>query len=235
MTTRINEQELLSIALRNLNRVHSFDPFASYPGVNSKADFIGLINNDPAFCHLGLGTDEYVMARIGGNLITSLHRKIGDMYENIFSYLLIKVFNIPEHDLHFSVNVRINDRFQERSTDGLIPKEKYKDNFPLDWRSFDGVGFELRSCYQIGDSKRIQADYDMALALKANNILPVMLIFCETSLRSPVTRLRNSWDLYEGADTFRLIHAITGFDLHDFMFRHRDHFSESINTALSIG
>lgn len=232
--SKIDKQELLKISLSNLNKVQDFNPFASYQGVNSKSDFIDLISNDPAFSNLGLATDRYVTARIGGNLITSLHRKIGDMYENIFSYLLTKLFDIPESDLHFSVNVKINDRIQERSTDGLIPKSKYTDNFPMEWRNFDAIGFELRSCYQIGDSKRIQADYDMALALREKNILPVMLIFCNTSLKSPVLRLKKSWELYEGEATFKIISDITGFNLFSFMVEHEKQFKSSVEKSLSI-
>lgn len=230
----INENKLLEIALNNLNKVQNFDPFASYSNVSSKDDFIHMINSDPAFSSLGLGTEQYVTARIGGNLITSLHRKIGDMYENIFSYLLTELFDIPEHNLHFSVNVQIGERTQQRSTDGLITRDKYTKNFPPEWQQFKAVGFELRSCYQIGDSKRIQADYDMALALREQSILPVMLIFCNTSLKSPVIRLKKSWELYEGESTFRLIHDITGFNLSDFMMRNQAYFRESIEKSMSI-
>jgi hypothetical protein len=83
--------------------------------------------------------------------------------------------------------------------------------------NYQGIGFEVRSCYQIGDSKRIQADEDMSLALKSCEILPVMLVFCNTSLKSPLARLSKSWELYEGMSSFNLVESITGFKLHNFL------------------
>lgn len=230
--TKINEQVILNIAVDNIRKISQFDPYRSYDGVNNKEDFRHLLNNDPAFSTLGLINDKYITARVGGNLVTSLHRKIGDMYENIFSYLLKVVFGINQEDMHFSVNVIINGRTQERSTDGLITKDKYLETFPDKWRTFNGVGFELRSCYQIGDSKRIQADYDMSLALKEQSINPVMFIFCNTSLKSPIARLSKSWELYQGHETFRMINLVTGFNLYNFLEKNKDTLSFEMEKIL---
>src|SRR5205085_12123452 len=145
-------------------------PYKSYVGIRNREEFQLLLSKDPAFGVLGLEDERYVIARVGGNLVTSLHRKIGDMYEAIFAYLLKETYGLTEDELHFDVEVRIGERLQIRSTDGIIRKGKYNKLIPKRWRRSDGVGFEVRSCYQIGDSKRIQADYDMSLALKAQNI-----------------------------------------------------------------
>lgn len=98
---------------------------------------------------------------------------------------------------------------------------------------YEGIGFEIRSCYQIGDSKRIQADYDMSLALKSYQILPVMLVFCNTSLRSPLARLSKSWELYEGINSFNLVQLITGFDLYSFLQRSSDSLKQEIDNIFS--
>lgn len=225
------EEKLLSIAINNLKKVKEFDAYKNYGG--NKENFKKLLKDDPAFCNLGLSNDLYIASRVGGNFITSLHRKIGDMYENMFSYLLTKKFQIPNEDLHFNVTVEINGRQQTRSTDGLIPKKKFKKEFPENWLGFEGVGFELRSCYQIGDSKRIQADYDMALELSDKKIKPVMLIFCNSSLKSPVKRLAKSWELYEGEESFGLIKKITGVDLFDFMKKNEKRLSKLVEELIS--
>ncbi|MEC4805122.1 MAG: hypothetical protein SAJ72_12760 [Jaaginema sp. PMC 1080.18] len=229
----IDEDALLKLAIANLQQVLKFDPYKKYPGIDNREDFKKLMENDPAFNTLGLNDERYILARIGGNLITSLHRKVGDMYEELFAELLKQKFSLQEDDLHFSVDITIGDRTQKRSTDGLIPKSKLHQNLPNQWLQYEGVGFEIRSCYQIGDSKRIQADYDMSLALKAQNILPVMLIFCNTSLRSPVARLSKSWELYEGQETFKLIELITDFDLYSFLQKNSDTLKKEINQILS--
>lgn len=229
----INEKEILTIAVSSIRRVLEFNPYKSYSGINNREEFQELLANDPAFGALGLDDERYVIARVGGNLVTSLHRKIGDLYEGIFAYLVKETYSINDDEFHYGVEVKIGERLQIRSTDGLITREKYNDLIPEQWLQFDGIGFEVRSCYQIGDSKRIQADYDMALALKANNIKPIMLIMCATSLKSPVVRLSKSWELYEGIDSFELIRLITGFDLYAFLQNNSQILKAEIERVLS--
>lgn len=228
-----DEKIILELALANINKINEFDPYKSYASVSCRNTFKDMMARDPAFSALGLDDDRYVIARIGGNLVTSIHRKIGDMYEGIFAYLLKTKYGIPEHDLHYSVSVKIGGRTQQRSTDGLLKRENMPSNFPSNWLACDGVGFELRSCYQIGDSKRIQADYDMALALKEKNIQPVMLIFCNTSLKSPVARLSRTWELYEGHDSFEIVRKISDFDLYSFLQKNRKVFKKAIDNIFT--
>jgi hypothetical protein len=69
----------------------------------------------------------------------------------------------------------------------------------------------------------------MSLALKSAQILPVMLIFCNTSLKSPVARLAKTWELYEGMQSFHLIQQITGFNLYNFMQNNSEMFKQEID------
>ena len=73
----------------------------------------------------------------------------------------------------------------------------------------------------------------MALALAAQGIVPVMLVFCSTSLKSPVARLRKSGHLFEGKETFEFVHAVTGFDLFGLIQKHRRRFAEPVRDALA--
>ena len=237
MPTEPNSTVLLSIADKHLSLIAKYNPYRNFAGVKDRKAFAAMIAEDPAFSSFGFTDDRYVVARIGGNLITSLHRKIGDMYEEIFRYLLQCRFDLSAADISFKVDVQIGSRIQARSTDGLLPKHCISRlNLPLPrgWaKGAEGMAFEVRSCYQIGDSKRIQADWDMALKLKAEGIVPVMLIFCNTSLKSPVVRLRKSWTLFEGTATFDFVKALTQFDLFSFMQKHKDQLSAPVAEALA--
>lgn len=206
-----------------MSKVLEFDPYERFEGVTSREHFVALIKNDPAFAPFFLHNPKYAIARVGGNLITSLHRKLGDMYEDLFKVLLQDKLGVPSNDLEFSVKLNVDGKLQERSTDGLIRFARLEANtrkhvFKLfNIQEETGVAFEVRSCYQIGDSKRIQADRDMALALQNSNIAPAMLIFCSTSLTSPVQRLSKHWKLFQGKETFRLVRELTGFDLQAYL------------------
>lgn len=216
------QDSLRAIIVKNLEKVLDFDPFKHIEGVRTKEDFARMLENDPAFAPFLLATPRYVAARIGGNLVTSLHRKLGDLYQELFLHLLEKRFQIPQSNLRFTLEIEIDGKKQKRSTDGMIAHaalqqaDRERLSALLDFTKV-GTAFEVRSCYQIGDSKRIQADRDIAMALKAREIEPVMLIFCATSLKSPVTRLGEFWQLYEGHATFEFVRALTQFDLRAFL------------------
>lgn len=222
--TNMLKQQLRSIIRENLSKVLQYNPYERFEGVKTKEDFLKVIKKDPAFGPFFLHNSKYVTARVGGNLITSLHRKLGDMYEDLFKALLVAKLQIPEGDLSYNLKLNVDGEMQVRSTDGLIrfnrlpaaEQTRLKKLFG-DGETGKGVGFEVRSCYQIGDSKRIQADRDMALALKHGNIIPVMLVFCATSLTSPVTRLSQYWKMYQGKEAFDIVKEITGFDLYGFL------------------
>lgn len=225
------------MADNHLGMIANYNPYRNFSGIKTRKAFSALIEKDPAFSSFGFGDERYAIARIGGNLITSLHRKVGDLYEEMFAYLLQCRFGLRAEQLSFSVEVPIGSRVQDRSTDGYLRRGSLGGvvlpMLPSGWEKMEGMAFEVRSCYQIGDSKRIQADWDMALALTAKKILPVMLIFCSTSLKSPVIRLRQSWCLFEGEKTFEFVKALTGFDLRAFMQENRVRFSKPIEDALA--
>ena len=222
------DTKLRAVIEANLSVVLDYDPYARFEGIETRADFDALLRKDPAFAPFFLHHSKYIAARIGGNLVTSLHRKLGDLYEELFQVLLKEKLNVPESDLEYAVEIRINEETQQRSTDGLIRFANYSGADQTRLSQFaaieDAVGmaFEVRSCYQIGDSKRIQADRDLALNLKHDRIEPIMLIFCVTSLPSPVRRLSNYWNVYEGKNAFDFVYELTQFDLYEFLRQERE-------------
>ena len=231
-----DEHLLLQIAKGELSKILSFTPYKNYPGVSSRDEFRRLIGQDPAFDFLGLDDERYAVARIGGNLITSLHHKIGDMYESVVQAVLTSQFDLAPSELKYSIIVEIGRRRQKRSTDGFVPTDRLTgrslSRLPSDWTDRQGIGLEMRSCYQIGDSKRIQADYDMALALAEQDIVAVMLVFCNTSLRSPTNRLAKSWSLFQGLEAFDFVHELTDFDLRGFFTRNSEDLKEIVSRVL---
>lgn len=237
MATVYDSDQILEIMKHHLEKALQFNPFYNFPQASNKEEFSSILRNDPAFVNLGLDDERYVSGRFGGNLITSLHRKIGDMYEEIFRYLVKTRFSLSESYLDYHIDLEIGGRTQKRSTDGIIPITYLKDfefsGLDDKWKSSKGLGFEVRSCYQIGDSKRIQADWDMSLALKNEGLTPIMLIFCNTSLRSPVSRLSRSWELFEGDDTFRFIYELTGFNLGEFMEQNSSFLKKMVDDILA--
>lgn len=243
MANDVIEAALKEIVHRNLSKVAAFKPYKKFPGVSSREHFADVLRNDPALAPFGLHNDKYIVARVGGNWITSLHRKLGDAYQEMFTYLISQRYDLKAADVLFSVDVQIGSRIQRRSTDGVLRLEhlarrgmKVADLIASDRMTIGdpvGLGFEVRSCYQIGDSKRIQADYDMALALVEEKLIPVMLVFCKTSLRSPTNRLAKSWVLMQGEEAFAFVHKLTDFDLRRFLQENSEELAAPVSAALS--
>ena len=200
----------------------SFDAYTRF-GVKDIKGFIKLIEKDSAFGPFHLNNKKYVISRIGGNLVTSIHRKLGDIYEDLTQEILSQKLKISRSSLEYAIEIIINNQRQNRSTDGRILISEIKETKTLEKikemtpEGMEGIALEVRSCYQIGDSKRIQADRDMALALKEVSLSPIMLIYCDTSLKSPVARLSKIWTVKEGADAFDYLKQLTDFDLAEFL------------------
>lgn len=220
----------MEIIERNLQKVLEYNPYANFEGVNSPQELLQVIGKDPAFAPFSLAREKYVKARIGGNSVTSLHKKIGDMYEEIIITLLSEKFGFTKAYLKYTQDVIVDGKVVKRTTDGRIMLADVEDdelqNLARNCVSGDyrGLALEVRSCYQIGDSKRIQADVHMASALKILEIEPIMLIFCETSLKSPVKRLSNIWTVREGKQAFDFVEELTEFDLFGFLMKHKERF-----------
>lgn len=217
------EDRLKNIIKHSLTKISDFDGYKKFKGVLNSDDFKKLIKNDPAFAPFCLDREKYVVAKIGGNLVTSIHRKLGDLYEEILLELLHTKYGFTKEYLKFTLNIVIDGKAQQRTTDGRLILSDIQDielkgkvsKLIID--GYDGLAMEVRSCYQIGDSKRIQADDHMATALKVINIEPKLIILCNTSLTSPVKRLSKNWTVYQGEESFEYIKNLTDFDLYQFL------------------
>lgn len=195
---------------------------------------------DPLFSRFNLDTQEFVLAKSGGGLVTSIHRKLGDLIEKNVQHIFRERTGIDEitYDAEIVVDgesktreldalLLLNEVDNRKSTsrlqqvidedgDGLGDNKRLSD-FTEESTEWRGMGFEIRHCYQSADSKRAQADIAMAEHLKSENIMPVMLIFCEDSNQDVISRYRNYMFVYEGGNSFELVERLTGFDYAEFL------------------
>lgn len=228
------EQRLLDIILSNLDRVLEFKRLDDAPRE------IEALREDPVFSYFipWSRISSYVKAKIGGAYIVSLDRKLGDIYEECVKEIVKTKLGLSDEDMQYSYVLKVGGRETERKLDCKILLEDIQDKEARDRverviqqeaqhmlhpKQYRGIGLEIRFCYQIGDSKRIQADLDMAKSLESDNILPVMLIFCNISLQSPIKRFRerSPWHVKEGLEAYKFLKKLTGFDLYNFLKSYR--------------
>lgn len=188
---------------------------------------VAAFRADPTWPHFGFDTQEFLQYQAVGNYYTAIFRKIGDLFEGVIKELVQSKLGINREDQKHEFEIVVDGVTQHRSLDVAIDLNKIDDIsvrtrvasalFKLTGDdSPDATVIELRGCYMIGDSKRINADEHAAKAARTAGLSPVMLIFCSTSLPSPVKRLRKSWSLFEGVESYDFVKTVTGFDLQRF-------------------
>jgi len=200
--------------------------------------------NDPVYSIFGLDSPEYIAAALSGGTITSIHRKIGDAYEECVRTIFAAQYHLPMEQMRYSAMIPSGDRQSRRSLDlylalDALPlarrgkwhnyaQDQLKRFSPTPRIEISAVGFEVRHCYQSADAKRVQADEAMARHCIVSGILPIMLIFCAQSNRSVVNRYRSLWVVTEGHESYDLVKEQSGFDFYSFLLANKEIFRRPV-------
>lgn len=232
------EDRIEKIAVESLRKATEYAGFRLVPAQ------VVAFQEDPVWSHFGMGTESFLKLRYIGNYYTAIFRKLGDMYEGFVRAILAHTLKLNDEQLALRYAVEIDGKPQTRTLDvGLDSAELTPKNaanvaaviHDLE-PSYRGgkLGFEVRCCYQIGDSKRIQADATAAGYLRDHGYLPILMIFCTTSLPSPVRRLRKSWVVTEGMASYHLLRRLSGFDLYAHMTKLRPRLAAEMREVLKV-
>ena len=239
------QDTLKSTILRHLSRLERYEP-AHGRGTSklSLAELKRAFVDDPVYSIFGLDSPEYIAAAFAGGTITSIHRKIGDAYEDCVRTIFSTQYQLTAEQVHYTALIPSGDRQLERSLDVYFALKDIPRTQRESWASYadsqlrqispkskvdiEAIGFEVRHCYQSADSKRVQADEAMARHCIVSGILPVMLIFCAQSNRSVVNRYRSLWVVTEGHASYDLVKVQTGFDFYAFLLANKESFRQPI-------
>jgi hypothetical protein len=208
------------------------------------AKLLASYQQDPVFSIFGLDSLEYLGATLAGGTVTSIHRKLGDIYEACVKTIFIKTLHLSLTDVTYSTIIRSGDTEEDRSADAYLQFDKLDKATrkrvsaycraeiakltPAPKINLVGVGMEVRHCYQTGDSKRTQADEALARHFLLSGILPVMPLFCNQSNPGIVSRYRSVWVIKQGMESYDLVKTFSGFDFYDFLKRNREDFRKPV-------
>jgi hypothetical protein len=242
------DQSLYDIAISHLTKIGEYLPGPFKKAGGTKALLVERYRQDPLFSIFGLDSPEYVGAAASGGTITSIHRKIGDIYEASVKTIFMHTLNQTPEQVIYSTIMQSGDKEENRSADcylqfDSLPKaarrriETYCRNELLQLTpnpkvTLIGVGMEVRHCYQTGDSKRAQADEAMARHFYVSGILPIMPLFCNQSNPGIIKRYRTVWVIKQGMESYNLVKRFSGYDFYDFLVRNRDDFRAPVLTML---
>jgi hypothetical protein len=239
------KQNLKTIILGHLSRLEQYEPaHGRSPSKLTAAELKQALASDPVYSIFGLDSPEYIAATLAGGTITSIHRKIGDAYEDCVRAIFLTQHHLTAEQVRYSAVIASGDKPSRRSLDVYLALDdipavrrrswtvyaydRLKQISPAPKVEITAIGFEVRHCYQSADSKRAQADEAMARHCIVSGILPVMLIFCAQSNRSVINRYRSLWIVTEGLESYDLVKKQTGFDFYAFLLTHKEEFRQPV-------
>lgn len=205
-------------------------------------------HDDPVYSIFGLDSIEYLGATLAGGTVTSIHRKLGDIYESCVRAIFMHVFGLTADNVVYSATIRSGDNDETRSADTYLQFDclparssrriaNYCGRELLRLTSAPqvnliGLGMEVRHCYQTGDSKRTQADEAMARHLLVSGILPIMPLFCSQSNPGIIQRYRSVWVVKQGMESYEMVRELSGYDFYNFLSRNKEDFRKPILALL---
>ncbi len=239
------EVALYDIVMQHLGKLKGYVPGPVKKAGGTKEDLIKRYKADPLYSIFGLDSVEYIAATLGGGTVTSIHRKLGDIYEECVKSVFQRKLSLSYDQLSYRAKIMSGTKEEVRVADAFIRFEEVKNvrrrNAIRDYCQAElhklsddpkvalvGVGMEIRHCYQTGDAKRTQADEAMARHFLISGVLPVMPLFCDQSNPSVIHRYRSVWIIKQGGESYDLIKQLSGFNLYDFMKRNRSDFRRPV-------
>ncbi len=248
MPKRLDET-LRSTILKHLSKLRSYEP-AHGRGAN-KLDAAKLrraFSQDPVYSIFGLDSPRYIAAALAGGTVTSIHRKIGDAYEECARIIFSTRYGLPAEEMAYTALIPSGDRPTKRSLDVYIKLEDMPRMRRKAWTGFirkelkqiasapkvsvEAIGIEVRHCYQSADAKRVQADEAMARHCIVSGILPIMLVFCAQANRSVISRYRSLWIVSEAHAAYELVKTHSGFDFYRFLIANKRTFRRPVEHML---
>ena len=240
------DQILFDKIMGHLGKIKDYVPGPVKKAGGKKSKLIERYAADPLYSIFGLDSVEYVAATLSGGTVTSIHRKLGDIYEDTVKTIFVHQLELTDENVTYSTPINSGDATENRSADAYLQFDQLQpeDRSRVEkWCQEEllkltnslqvnliAVGMEVRHCYATGDSKRAQADEAMGRHFLLSGVLPVIPFFCNQSNPSIIRRYRNRsiWVIKEGIESYRTIHSLSGYDMYDFMRRNRDDFRKPV-------
>jgi hypothetical protein len=242
------DQILYDVTMEHLAKLGSYLPGPVKKAGGTREHLLKRYQEDPVYGIFGLDSIEYLAATLAGGTVTSIHRKLGDIYEGCVRAIFTHVFNLTADEVVYSATIRSGNNDETRSADTYLQFDrlpgqakqrikKYCSQELLQLSSAPqvkliGVGMEVRHCYQTGDSKRTQADEAMARHLLVSGILPIMPLFCNQSNPGIIQRYRSVWVVKQGMESYDMMREMSGYDFLGFLRRNKEDFKKPVLSLL---
>src|SRR5260370_27642777 len=117
------DQSLYALTMEHLAKLAAYIP-GPVKKRGSRGKLLAAYQQDPVFSIFGLDSVEYLAATLAGGTITSIHRKLGDIYEACVKTIFMHVLNLSPTDVTYSTIIRSGDTDEDRSPDASLQFDK---------------------------------------------------------------------------------------------------------------
>lgn len=117
------EKALYALTMEHLAKLAEYVP-GPVKKRGSRDKLLAAYQQDPVFNIFGLDSLEYLAATLAGGTVTSIHRKIGDIYEASVKTIFMQALKLPPTDVTYSTIIRSGDTEEDRSADAYLQFDK---------------------------------------------------------------------------------------------------------------
>jgi hypothetical protein len=144
------------------------------------------LESDPVYSKFAFDSPEYVLVRLIGRMSISIGRRLGEIYDKIPRFVAAARFGLrPEQVAPTLVNLELDMalRFSHLTVEDIEHIQRIINQYLGLTNDSEGIGIEIRYNFNPNDSARLRKDVTMAEYLRAENLLPVYLIYSAISPR----------------------------------------------------
>lgn len=120
------EQSLYALTMEHLAKLAAYTP-GPVKKKGTRDQLLAAYQQDPVFSIFGLDSVEYLAATLAGGTVTSIHRKIGDIYEACVKTIFMQALNLSPTDVTYSTIIRSGDTEENRSADAYLQFDQLDD------------------------------------------------------------------------------------------------------------
>ena len=120
------EKCLHGIVLGHLGKLAEYVPGAVKRAGGTKEHLLRAYAEDPLFSLFGLDSPEYIAATLGGGTITSIHRKLGDIYEDCIRAIFEDRLGLAPEKLSYTAKIMSGSTEETRTADVYIQFDRVK-------------------------------------------------------------------------------------------------------------
>jgi hypothetical protein len=117
------EEALYALAMEHLAKLAEYVP-GPVKKRGSRDQLLAAYQQDPVYSIFGLDSLEYLGATLAGGTVTSIHRKLGDIYEGCVKTIFMQALNLSPTDVIYSTIIRSGDTEEDRSADAYLQFDK---------------------------------------------------------------------------------------------------------------